>query len=76
MNTLIIMLNRFYIYHLEILSLLHFIDFQPEIVSISEYQLVHPNQPLQIECVATGSPRPTLLWLHDGVSVVSIHRNN
>ena len=53
-----------------------FIDFQPEIVSISEYQLVHPNQPLQIKCVATGSPRPTLLWLHDGVSVVSIHRNN
>ena len=57
-------------------STLHFIDFQPEIVSISEYQLVHPNQPLQIECVATGSPRPTLLWLHDGVSVVSIHFSN
>ena len=56
-------------------SMLHFIDFQPEIVSISEYQLVHPNQPLQIECVATGSPRPTLLWLHDGVSVVSIRRS-
>ena len=46
-------------------------DFAPEIVSISEYQLIHPNQPLVLECTSIGSPRPVLQWLHDGNIIVS-----
>ena len=44
------------------------------------YQLVGEGQPLTVECIATGSPIPTLSWLLDGKPLVSFvyyqHINN
>ena len=66
-------INFLYLHMIYINLFINLIDFEPDITAISEYQLIHPNQPLVLDCSATGSPRPVLQWLHDGNVIVSFY---
>ena len=58
-------------YFLTALGLIFFsTDSKPFINSMFNYQLVNEGQPLALECSASGSPAPSLMWLLDGKELV------